>query len=83
MFGIRDRAGSYPGAWADLLLFDPASVGRGPAQRVRDLPAGASRLDTPALGVHGVWVNGKQLVDSNGLLPDAPLAGQVLRQFVN
>ncbi len=82
-FGIPDRGRIAPGAWADLALFDPATVGRGPAQRLHDLPSGASRLVTPALGIHGVWVNGQQLVDSKGLLPDAPLAGQVLRQFLN
>jgi N-acyl-D-aspartate/D-glutamate deacylase len=80
-FGIRERGALVPGAWADLLLFDPATVGRGPARRVRDLPAGASRLVTPSLGVHGVWVNGAKVADAAGLLPDAPCAGKVLREF--
>jgi hypothetical protein len=31
--------------------------------------------------VHGVWVNGSRLVDGNGLLDEAPRAGQVLRDF--
>jgi cytosine/adenosine deaminase-related metal-dependent hydrolase len=56
-----------PGAWADLLLFDPATVGRGPKRRVHDLPTGADRLDTPAVGVHGVWVNGTRTVDEAGV----------------
>lgn len=80
-FGIIGRGRLEPGAWADLLLFDPALVGRGPARRLHDLPGGASRLVTPGLGVHGVWVNGKRVVDAAGVLPDAPLAGQLLRQF--
>jgi hypothetical protein len=48
---------------------------------VFDLPAGASRLTTPATGVHGVWVNGRKVADGNGLLGDAPRAGVVIREF--
>jgi len=81
IFGIKDRGRLAPGAHADLLLFDPATVGRGPNRRVFDLPAGAGRLTSPARGVHGVWVNGSRLVDGNGLLDEAPRAGQVLRDF--
>ena len=80
-FGIADRGRLESGAWADLLLFDPAVVGRGAAKRLHDLPGGASRLVTPGLGVHGVWVNGLRLVDGAGAIPDAPLAGRLLRQF--
>ncbi len=83
LFGIRDRGTIEPGQAADLLLFDPATVGRGRSQRVFDLPAGASRLSTPARGVHGVWVNGKQIADAQGIIPDAPRAGRVLREFAS
>jgi N-acyl-D-aspartate/D-glutamate deacylase len=81
LFGIRNRGTISAGNWADLLLFDPATVGRGPSERVYDLPAGASRINTPAAGVHGVWVNGQLIADSQGLRKDAPRAGQVLRHF--
>jgi N-acyl-D-aspartate/D-glutamate deacylase len=81
VFGISDRGRLRPGACADLLLIDPTSVGRGPARRVRDLPAGASRLNTPAVGVHGVWVNGEKIADGNGVLPQARPAGTVVREF--
>jgi N-acyl-D-aspartate/D-glutamate deacylase len=81
LFGIRDRGRLAPGQWADLLLFDPARVGRGEAERVFDLPAGASRLITPGVGVHGVWINGQSVVDSRGVASDAPKAGRVLREF--
>jgi N-acyl-D-aspartate/D-glutamate deacylase len=83
VFGIRDRGQLVPGAWADLLLFDPATVGRGPATRAHDLPAGASRLDTPSRGVHGVWVNGRKVADAAGVLADAPAAGSLLRDFAS
>jgi hypothetical protein len=28
-----------------------------------------------------VWVNGQQVADAEGILPDAPKAGRVLREF--
>ena len=74
LFGIRERGALKPGYHADLLLFDPAKVNRGPKQRVFDLPGGHPRLTTPAIGVHGVWVNGVRL--KNGVL-----AGHLLREF--
>ena len=72
-------ARSSPARAADLLLFDPASVGRGPKRRVFDLPGGAPRLTTDALGVHGVWVNGVCVADANGPLPLERLPGILLR----
>lgn len=83
LFGIKDRGRIAPGNHADLLLFDPATVGRGPSRRVFDLPAGASRLTTPATGVQGVWVNGQRLVDEQGLCKNVPKAGKVLRDFAS
>jgi N-acyl-D-aspartate/D-glutamate deacylase len=63
-----------PGYHADLLLFDPATVNRGPKQRVFDLPGGHPRLSTPAVGVQGVWVNGVR-VDGE------TRPGHLLREF--
>ena len=81
VFGIARRGALKPGHHADLLLFDPATVGRGPKLRVRDLPAGGARLTTPALGVHGVWVNGARVADERGMRTAEPLAGRLLREF--
>lgn len=83
LFGIRDRGRLAPGQCADLLLFDPTTIGRGKPQRVFDLPAGASRLTTPSIGVHGVWVNGERMADGDGMPADAPKAGRVLRKFAS
>ena len=80
-YRIEGRGRLVPGAWADLLLFDPATVGRGPKRRVNDLPTGASRLDTPAVGVHGVWVNGVRTADEHGVRADCGRPGRVLRTF--
>jgi N-acyl-D-aspartate/D-glutamate deacylase len=73
LFGLRGRGALKAGYAADLLLFDPREVDRGPKQRVFDLPGGHARLTTPARGVHGVWVNGQRDL---GRLP-----GCVLRDF--
>jgi len=72
VFGIERRGALAPGYHADLLLFDPAKVDRGPKRRVHDLPGGHPRLTTDAIGVHGVWVNGARL--EQGKLP-----GKLLR----
>ncbi len=81
LYRIPDRGRLVPGAWADLILFDPATVGRGPKRRVFDLPAGASRIDTPAVGLHGVWVNGTRVVDENGPIAGCGRPGKLLREF--
>ncbi|MGZ5716186.1 MAG: N-acyl-D-amino-acid deacylase family protein [Caldimonas sp.] len=81
VFGFEGRGLVREGFAADLLLFDPATVGRGPKRRVHDLPGGAARLTTDALGVHGVWVNGRQVAGARGLLDDAPRAGELLTRF--
>ena len=83
VFGIKERGRLKPGYAADLLLFDPATVGRGPKRRVNDLPGGAGRLHTDAVGVHGVWVNGVQVADAKGArgTPGAQRPGRLLRDF--
>ena len=87
IYGIRDRGRLSVGAHADLLLFDPECVGRGPSRREFDLPAGAARLTTDAIGVHGVWVNGTRVVDENGQQGDGrgsgQKPGQLLREFTS
>ncbi len=48
-----------PGAWADVVVFDPATVGPGPVRRVADFPAGSERLTADApTGIRHVLVNG-------------------------
>jgi len=81
IYGIRSRGALRPGYQADLLLFDPQTVNRGPNRRVFDLPAGQPRLTADAIGVHGVWVNGRRIADSNGLRKSDQLPGRLLRDF--
>ena len=82
LFGFRDRGVLREGNAADLMLFDPKTVERGPRMRAHDLPAGAARLTGSAIGLHGVWVNGTQVADAKGLCA-APGArpGEVIRHF--
>ena len=82
LYGIPDRGEIAPGKFADLLLFDAATVGRGAIRRVDDLPGGESRLVRDATGVHGVWVNGTGVYDRDGYR-DVPPPGHVLDRFVS
>ncbi len=83
LFGLPDRGELREGFAADLLLFDAATVGRGPKRRVHDLPGGAPRLTTDAIGVHGVWVNGTRVADGSGLCEAAALKGELITAFDN
>ena len=58
ILGIHDRGKIAPGFAADLVAFDPATVGAQQIQRVWDLPSGADRLVAGSTGVEAVWVNG-------------------------
>ncbi|MBV8192619.1 MAG: amidohydrolase family protein, partial [Alphaproteobacteria bacterium] len=63
LYGIPNRGRIALGAQADLLLFDPATVGVTPAERVADLPGGGRRTIRRPKGVHGVFVNGVRVFD--------------------
>ncbi len=82
-YRIPDRGRIAPGAWADLLLFDPSSVGISALDRCNDLPGGGARMIRRPLGVHGVWVNGTQVHDGNDYLPMDAGPGQVLTRFLS
>jgi N-acyl-D-amino-acid deacylase len=75
-YGIQQRGRLQVGHHADLLMFDPATVGRGKKERVFDLPAGASRLVRQGTGVSGIWVNGVRVADPSGVLKNGVRPGQ-------
>lgn len=81
IYGIAGRGLIREGYAADLMLFDPETVGRGAKKRIFDLPAGAHRLTTDAVGVHGVWINGSRIADPDGLIESPDNAGEVLTSF--
>lgn len=77
-FGIRDRGRVAPGMAADIVIFDPASVGcELRAQRIHDLPGGGKRMVKRSRGVEMTLVNGA-VTWAEGALTGAR-AGQVLR----
>ncbi len=65
--GLQCRGFLYPGNWADLTVFDPATIAN---------TATFTQPDRSPLGIHYVLVNGVTAAE-NGVRTDA-LAGQVL-----
>ncbi len=81
---IPGRGRLVPGQAADMMLFDPATVGVRPSQRAHDLPSGAARLVAEPEGLHGVWVNGTCVFDGEHTEPNGaqtPRKGAVLRSY--
>jgi N-acyl-D-aspartate/D-glutamate deacylase len=57
-FRLPERGLVQEGFHADLVAFDPATVGTTPVERVQDQPGGADRLVVRSTGVEHLWVNG-------------------------
>jgi N-acyl-D-aspartate/D-glutamate deacylase len=81
VYGLRDRGRIALGAPADLVLFDPDTVGAGPLRRVNDLPGGADRLVSEPSGIEMVMVNGVTIraQGKDAVDPQGPMPGRVLR----
>jgi N-acyl-D-amino-acid deacylase len=80
-FGLRDRGRLGVGLPADVVVFDPETVGCSPLRRVRDFPAGADRLVSDATGIRAVVVEGTLIREDgrDAVDPEGPLPGHVLR----
>jgi N-acyl-D-amino-acid deacylase len=81
LYGIPNRGRLAVGAQADMLLFDPATVGISPAERVADLPGGGRRTIRRPTGVHGVFCNGIKTFDGKDYVKHAKGPGHVLDRF--
>jgi N-acyl-D-aspartate/D-glutamate deacylase len=77
LFGLRDRGRLVVGAHADIVVFDPATVGSENATLVHDLPGGTPRLIADPHGIEHVFVNGVETVRANQATGATP--GTLLR----
>ncbi len=76
LFGLRERGVLREGWFADIVVFDPATVGSGPVHMRPDLPCDEPRIYADAYGVEHVFVNGVQIVrngEHTGALPGLAL----------
>jgi N-acyl-D-amino-acid deacylase len=76
-WGFADRGLIREGLAADLLVFDPDTIGPEMPEVVRDLPAGARRLVQRARGIAATVVNGEVVLRDGK--PTGALPGQLLR----
>ena len=77
MWGLNDRGLIQKGKAADLVIFDPQTIGPNMPRVEHDLPAGARRLKQTASGILHTIVNGEVLLTNNEY-SGAP-SGQLLR----
>jgi len=62
LYGLKDRGRIEEGWCADLVIFDADNVAPAEIEVREDLPGGAWRLYSEAVGVHHVFINGEQAV---------------------
>jgi N-acyl-D-aspartate/D-glutamate deacylase len=77
VWGLHDRGLIRRGLAADLVIFDPDTVGARLPEVVHDLPAGAKRLKQTATGIRHTIVNGQVLLTDN--VPTGAVPGKLLR----
>jgi N-acyl-D-aspartate/D-glutamate deacylase len=65
LFGLKGRGRLAEGWQADVVVFDPDTIGAEHATLVHDLPGGTARLTAGAHGVVRVLVNGVETVVDN------------------
>lgn len=77
LYGLRDRGVLAVGNAADIVVFDPTTIGPGEVYTKFDIPGGAGRVYGEATGIEHVLVNGVPCVQSGELFDARP--GTLLR----
>jgi N-acyl-D-aspartate/D-glutamate deacylase len=77
LFGLTGRGTLAEGNHADLVVFDPETVGAESARLVEDLPGGSARLTAGSEGMVRVYVAGEATVEHDKATGATP--GRVLR----
>ncbi len=77
LFGLRDRGRIEAGYQADLVLFDPATIGSGEIHERHDLPGRSARLFAESTGIVRVFTNGVPIVVDGRATEARP--GRILR----
>jgi N-acyl-D-aspartate/D-glutamate deacylase len=77
LFGLTGRGTIAEGNHADLVVFDPETVGAENARLVEDLPGGSARLTAGSEGMVRVYVAGEATVEHDK--PTGATPGRVLR----
>jgi len=77
LFGLTGRGRVAEGYQADLVLFDPETVGSSPTRTAFDLPGDNKRLLADSIGIKSVLVNGVPTLTDGKPTGDSP--GIVLR----
>jgi N-acyl-D-amino-acid deacylase len=77
MWGLHDRGLIRRGMAADLVVFDPDTIGPNMPEVVHDLPSGARRLKQTATGIKNTIVNGEILLTDN--VHSGAVPGRLLR----
>jgi N-acyl-D-aspartate/D-glutamate deacylase len=80
-YGLIGRGRIAEGELADLVVFDPSTIGPGTVSTRHDLPAGAARLFSEPTGIEHVFVNGTELVRHGQ--PTGNLPGKLLKAGID
>lgn len=86
LFGLKDRGQLIEGAFADIVVFNPETIGAGEVHITRDLPGNSARLFAYSTGMELILVNGETILEqgeATGALPGSVLKSGVDTQTVS
>jgi len=83
LLGFHDRGLIAEGYAADLMIFDPDTIGPDRKEITHDFPGGDPRWSSRPKGIKATIVNGVPIVFDGQLVDDCGLPGQILRPGVS